>query len=343
MKKLITFTFVTLSTFLLSQKFKIDTLLTDKISIRAIQLYDGKVWYAGTDSKFGFVNINDSSNRKQMILLNDKKLQFRTLAQNENYFYAINIESPAYFFQIDKKTLKNEVVFYDNTKTAFYDALKFVDDSFAIAFSDPSDNQRLNISQTRNGGEGWEHCSNCKTFPFLDKGEAAFAASNTNIASVGKLIWIATGGSKSRIYKTKKKKCEWKWKVFETPFTQGTSSQGIYSVDFYDKNFGIAVGGDYTKQADNVNNIATTKDGAQTWQIQASGQNAGYMTCVKFRPKTKGKEIVAVGDQHISFSSDYGKTWTKISDEKNLYACEWLNQHTLILAGKDKILKLTFE
>lgn len=343
MKKLITFTFVIISTFLLSQKIKIDTLLTDKISIRAIQIWDGKVWYAGTDSKFGYVNLEDKSDKKQISLLKEKKLQFRTLAQNNKYFYAINIESPAYFFQIDKNTLRDELVFYDNTKTAFYDALKFVDDSFAIAFSDPSENQKLNISQTRNGGEGWEHCSNCKNFPLLEKGEAAFAASNTNIASAGNFIWIATGGSKSRIYRMKNKKCDWKWQVFETPFVQGTSSQGIYSIDFYDKKFGIAVGGDYTMQSDNSNNIATTKDSGKTWQIQASGQNAGYMTCVKFRPKTKGKEIVSVGDQHISFSSDYGKTWTKISGEKNLYACEWLNHDTLILAGKDKIIKLTFQ
>jgi photosystem II stability/assembly factor-like uncharacterized protein len=102
---------------------------------------------------------------------------------------------------------------------------------------------------------------------------------------------------------------------FRNTFYTRNFFQGIYSIDFYVKN-GIAVGGDYTKQSDNINNIATTNDGGQTWKIQASGQNAGYMTCVKFRPKTNGKEIVAVGDQHISFSSDYGKTWTKISDEK---------------------------
>ncbi|MCB4235580.1 hypothetical protein LDL59_12055 [Kaistella anthropi] len=54
------------------------------------------------------------------------------------------------------------------------------------------------------------------------------------------------------------------WKIYETPFVQGTSSTGIYSIDFYDKNFGIAVGGDYTKQAENVNNIATTHDGGET-------------------------------------------------------------------------------
>ncbi|SDF12488.1 WD40/YVTN/BNR-like repeat-containing protein [Epilithonimonas hungarica] len=339
MKKLILFSLTVISSFVLSQRFTIDTLLTDQISIRAIQLWDGKVWYAGTDSKFGYVNIKDRSDKKQ-ITLSDKKLQFRTLAQNKRSFYAINIESPAYFFQINKKTLKSKVVFNDNDATAFYDAFKFVDNDFGIAFSDPTNSQRLNISQTRDGGSKWIHCNDCKDFPYLEKGEAAFAASNTNIAGVGNFIWIATGGSKSRIYRMKNKDCN--WKVFETTFIQGTSSQGIYSIDFLDENFGIAVGGDYTKQSDNVNNIATTNDGGQTWQIQASGKNTGYMTCVKFRPKTKGKEIVAVGDQHISFSSDYGKTWTKISDEKNLYTCEWLNHDTLILAGKNKIIKLDF-
>lgn len=332
--------FALLSSFLYSQKFTIDTLFTDKISIRAIQLWDGKVWYAGTDSKFGYINIKNTSDKKQ-ILFSQKSLQFRTLAQNEDYFYAVNIESPAYFFQIDKKTLDFKVIFNDNDKTAFYDALKFADNSFAIAFSDPSENQRLNISQTRNGGSKWIHCNNCKDFPYLEKDEAAFAASNTNIAAFGNAIWIATGGAKSRIYKMKNQNC--KWQVFDTPFVQGTSSQGIYSIDFYNKNFGIAVGGDYTKQSDNINNIATTNDGGITWQIQASGQNSGYMTCVKFRPKTKGKEIVAVGDQHISFSADYGKTWKKISDEKDLYTCDWLNKNTLILAGKNRILKLNFE
>ncbi|MCV5004013.1 hypothetical protein OFM39_30620, partial [Escherichia coli] len=77
----------------------------------------------------------------------------------------------------------------------------------------------------------------------------------------------------------------------------------MYSVDFCNDKFGIAVGGDYTSQKENRNNIATTYDGGKTWQIQASGQNGGYMTCVKIKPGSKGKEIIAVGDQHISYSS----------------------------------------
>ena len=101
------------------------------------------------------------------------------------------------------------------------------------------------------------------------------------------------------------------------------------------------MGGDYTQQAENINNIATTRDGGETWQIQASGKNAGYKTCVKIRPKSKGKDIIAVGDQNIEFSRDYGKTWTKISDEKGLYVCEWIDKNTLVFAGKDRIVKMT--
>ena len=132
MKKLLLFPFIIISLFLQSQKFTIDTLLTDKISIRAIQLWDGKVWYAGTDSKFGYVDLENVNNKKQ-IRLSQKSLQFRTLAQNNKYFYAINIESPAYFFQVDKKTLDFKVVFNDNDPTAFYDALKFTDNNFGFA------------------------------------------------------------------------------------------------------------------------------------------------------------------------------------------------------------------
>ncbi|PZU84066.1 MAG: glycosyl hydrolase [Chryseobacterium sp.] len=331
--------FVIFSVFCNAQKFTIDTLLTDKISIRAIQLWDGKVWYSGTDSKFGYVDIKNKSDKKQ-IKLSDKKLQFRTLAQNNNAFYLANIESPAIFFRIDKKTLEYEIVKIDSAKNSFYDAIHFNKDIF-YAFSDPEEDLEFKMPRFFEKDNIFRFNLQTADDFLLDKGEAAFAASNTNIASSGDFVWLATGGNSSRIFRLDIKNDH--WKVFETPFVQGTSSQGIYSIDFYDNNFGIAVGGDYTKQADNFNNIATTNDSGETWQVQARGQNAGYMTCVKFRPKTKGKELVAVGDQHISFSSDFGKTWTKISDEKNLYACEWLDKNTLILAGKDRIVKLSFQ
>ena len=323
--------------FSFAQKVEIQTLLKDNISIRALQIYDGKVWYAGTDSKFGYVNLKDSVDRKQMILSNEK-LEFRTLAQSKDLFYTINILSPAQVFQIDKKSLKSKVVRTDTKKSAFFDALIIKKNDKGIAISDPEEDGTPNpifFSEM----DSYLRTQKLHELPKYLSGEAHFAASNTNIAMNGNKVWIATGGTHSRIFKFSWSN-PFKWEVFETPFIQGTSSQGIYSIDFFDKKFGIAVGGDYTKQAENINNIATTNDGGKTWQIQASGKNGGYKTCVKFRPNSKGKEIIAVGDQNIEFSDDYGKTWTTISDEKGLYVCDWIDENTLVFAGKNRIIKI---
>ncbi|MCE3076126.1 WD40/YVTN/BNR-like repeat-containing protein [Chryseobacterium gwangjuense] len=335
MKKIFPILFSFLGILSFSQQVSLETLLSDKISIRALEVYDKKVWYSGTDSKFGFVDIKNPQHQKQ-IKLSEKKLQFRTLAQDKNSFYLINIESPAEFFKINKKDLTSEIIFRDTVKTAFYDALHFVNNELAYTFSDANKDNRLKLAVFKNGK--W---NSFKNNIILNEGEAAFAASNTNIVSAKKYLWIATGGKVSRILRMNLKNDE--IEAFNTPFIQGESSQGMYSIDFYDEQFGIAVGGDYTKQADNINNIATTNDGGKTWQIQASGKNAGYTTCVKIKPNSKGKEIISVGDQHISYSSDFGKTWKKISDEKGFFVCEWVDGNTVVLAGKDRIAKMSLK
>lgn len=339
MKKIFSILFLSAGLAVFSQQIEsFETILNDKISVRALELYDNKVWYSGTDSKFGFVDLKDYKNQKQ-IKLSENKLQFRTLAQDKTSFYAINIESPAHFFKIDKKNLKSQVVFKDTAKTAFYDALHFVNDQLAYTFSDSDKDQILKLAVYKEGK--WRMFKNNVK---LQEGEAAFAASNTNISSTKKYLWIATGGKASRVLRMSLK--DENIEVFNTPIVQGESSQGMYSVDFYDDSFGIAAGGDYTKQDANINNIATTNDGGKTWQVQASGQNAGYITCVKIKPGSKGKEIIAVGDRHISYSSDFGKTWKKISDEKGFFVCQWLDGNNVVLAGNNRIavmkLKLKF-
>lgn len=337
MKKTFSILFLCLGVWVFSQQVEsFTTIFNDKISIRALEIYGNKVWYSGTDSKFGFVDLKNKEDQKQLIL-SDQKLQFRTLAQDKNSFYAINIESPAYFFKINKKDLRSEIVFTDTVKTAFYDALHFVNDQLAYTFSDADKSNMLKLAVYRKGTWGM-----LKNNVPLNSGEAAFAASNTNIASTKKYLWIATGGKSSRILRLNFKTEE--IEIFNTPFIQGESSQGMYSIDFYDDQFGIAVGGDYTKQEENINNIATSNDAGRTWQIQASGKNAGYTTCVKIKPGSNGKEIISVGDRHISYSSDFGKTWTKISDEKGFFVCSWVDKSTVVFAGKDRIsvMKLKF-
>ena len=326
-----------ISNILFAQKIEFDTLLKDQISIRALQIYDGKVWYTGTDSKFGYVSLRDTADRKQ-IRVADEKLEFRTLAQSSKHFELINILSPAYLFKIHKKTLKVSLFMTDRKKSAFFDAFMYDRHHRGLAISDPDENGRANpiiLLPVGNYQSGVAKID----FPTYFPGEAHFAASNSNIAMKGSRVWIASGGSRARIFTFQWNKPT-KWQAFETPFIQGTSSQGIYSIDFYDPKLGIAVGGDYTKQTENINNIATTHDGGKTWQIQASGKNGGYKTCVKFRPGSKGREILAVGDQNIEFSNDSGKTWTTVSEEKGLYICEWIDRNTVVLAGKNRIVKM---
>lgn len=341
MKKTFSILFFCLGILIFSQQIEsLTTILNDKISIRAIEIYDNKVWYSGTDSKFGYVNLKNPKRQKQ-IKLSEKKLQFRTLAQDKKYFYTINIESPAYFFQINKRSLKHSIIFEDTLKTAFYDALHFVDDNKAFALSDPDKDGNARILQyNKKDNIFWKNQTNGLEFK---KGEAAFAASNSNIASSENHLWIATGGVTSRVFR-KDFDTNIIWQFPKQPFISGTSSQGIYSIDFYKGLFGIAVGGDYTKQDENTNNIATTNNGGESWTIRASGKNAGYMTCVKIKPGSKGKEIIAVGDKHISYSSDFGKTWKKMSDEKGFFVCGWVNANTVVFAGKDRIslMKLKF-
>jgi hypothetical protein len=51
------FTVILRNFYIFSADRKFETILNDKISIRAIEIYDNKVWYSGTDSKFGYVDL----------------------------------------------------------------------------------------------------------------------------------------------------------------------------------------------------------------------------------------------------------------------------------------------
>lgn len=318
------------------QKLQTQTLLKDRISIRTVQIWEGKVFYAGTDSRFGYVSLKDSTDKKQLVL-SDQKLEFRALAQSRTQFHLVNVGSPAYFFTVSKKTLQPKLVYTDTIKSTFFDS--FVIDKYdrGLAISDPLPNGTVHPFFYTAANLSEAPPKFAKYLP----GEAHFAASNSNIAMKNGSVWMATGGAHARIFKF-----SWnrplKWEIYTTPFIQGTDSQGIYSIDFYDKNRGIAVGGDYKNQGGNVNNIATTTDGGKTWKIQASGSNAGYKTCVKYRPGSGARELISLGDQNVEYSNDSGKTWRSISEEKNLYVFEWVDRNTLVLAGKNKILKAVF-
>ena len=121
-------------------------------------------------------------------------------------------------------------MYSESDAAVFYDSMDFWNAQEGIAMGDPTDDC-LSILLTKDSGENWYKVP-CEQLPNTVIGEAAFAASDTNISIVGDHVWIASGGVVSRVFYSSDKGHS--WTVFNTPIVQGTPTTGIYSIDFYD-------------------------------------------------------------------------------------------------------------
>ena len=312
---------------------------SDSLSVRAIAPQDPtKVWFAANK---GIVGLIDGKTPKvATIKYGDSILNFRAIAKSGSNVFVLSIENPAVLYKIKSNGTEAESmeeVYTEEGEGVFYDAINFWNENEGIAMGDPI-NGCLSIIITRDGGNTWNKIS-CQNLPPVFKGEAAFAASNTNIAVKGDKAWIATGGKRARIFYTADKGLS--WEVFNTPIIQGDVMTGIYSVDFYNEELGVIVGGNWEKQDFNEGNKAITRDGGKTWQLLSNGSGPGYRSCVKFIPGTSGKGLVAVGSPGISYSSDQGKTWIELSSD-GFYTVSFVNDSLAFASGKNKISKLIF-
>jgi photosystem II stability/assembly factor-like uncharacterized protein len=308
----------------------------DSTSIRAIQVVDAaSVFYAGSNGTIGHTLNNGALWNAVNIQYRDTIIpNFRSLAFNGSDYFALSIGNPALLYKISNG--QTTLQYLEENDKVFYDALAFFDDNMhGIAVGDPTENC-ASILLTEDGGATWNKIP-CDNLPEIMEGEAFFAASNTNIKTIGSNVWIASGGNKARVLKSTD--FGKNWQVFETPILQGNGPQGIYSIDFSDEQNGIVIGGDYSKPEGNTRNKAITIDGGATWRLVADNQNPSYKSCVQYVPNTGGKEVFAVGKTGVSFSNDGGITWKKVSKEP-YYAIQFVDKNTAWLSGHSKIGKL---
>ena len=307
------------------------------LSIRAIDVASDKsVAFAANDGVFGLYNPQTEEWGTAIQNYDSLNLQFRAVARTVNDFFMLSVESPALLFKTGENGAM-EVVYKEEHEKSFYDAMRFWNSQEGIAIGDPTDDC-MSIIITRDGGETWTKLP-CDELPKVQEGEAAFAASNTNIAIVGNKAWVATGGKTSRIlFSDDKGKT---WQVFDTPMINGEPTTGIYSIDFYDELNGFAIGGDYTKPDEMKANKMRTSDGGKTWQLVGDGAAPGYRSCVQYVPNSNGKELVAIGFKGVDYSQDSGSTWKHLSDE-GFYTIRSLNDSVAYAAGKGRISKLKF-
>jgi photosystem II stability/assembly factor-like uncharacterized protein len=246
----------------------------------------------------------------------------------------LSIESPALLFKTGDNGYM-QIVYKEEGLGVFYDAMTFWNDMEGIAVGDAIDGC-LSIIITRDGGMSWNKIS-CNELPEAQDEEGAFAASNTNIKTFGDKTWIAT--TSGNIYYSKDK--GFHWEIIKTPMINNVTTQGIYSIDFYDAQNGFAIGGDYTKPDINEANKIVTHDGGETWQLVANNEAPGYRSCVQYIPNREGNELVAVGFKGIDFSNDKGYSWGSLSKE-SFYTIRFLNDSIAYAAGSGRISKLIF-
>jgi photosystem II stability/assembly factor-like uncharacterized protein len=158
-----------------------------------------------------------------------------------------------------------ELTFDVKTAGVFFDSIAFWDRQRGIVLSDPVDGHFV-LFRTEDGGTTWTQIPPEK-LPAALNGEGSFAASNSCIALEGaRNIWFVTGGaSVARVLRSNDGGET--WEVVDTPVRPANPSSGLFSIAFRDANYGVAVGGDYTKpNASPRPTVLRTKDGGQTWE-----------------------------------------------------------------------------
>lgn len=255
-----------------------------------------------------------------------EKLDFRDIeAFDKLKAIIVNAGSPAYILStIDGGKSWREV--YKNIDSAiFLDGMGFWNAQEGIIFGDPIKN-KMQLLKTTDGGLTWQDISqNLKEE--LKVGEAGFAASGTTIRTgpAGK-VWVASGGSTSRIFYSGN--YGHTWKVFDCPILRGESSTGPFSIAFYDGKKGIAVGGNYLKDKESINNVLLTSNGGKSWSKPITPV-FGYRSAVEY---FTDQICFATGSSGTDYSIDGGKNWQNISTQ---------NFNTIQKAKNGKLVLLT--
>jgi photosystem II stability/assembly factor-like uncharacterized protein len=309
----------------LAQTYKLKELTSGKnTSMRGLSIVsDSIAWVSGSNGHVG-KTLDGGKTWEWTQPKGYEKLDFRDIEAFDKFkAIVVNAGSPAYILStIDGgKTWRQN---YKNTDSAiFLDGMGFWNTQEGMIFGDPIKN-KMQLLKTADGGLTWQDISD-KLKEELKVGEAGFAASGTTIRTgANGNVWIASGGSVSRIFYSGNYGN--KWKVYDCPIIQGESSTGPFSIAFYNSRKGLAVGGNYLKDKENSNNVVLTTNGGKTW-TKPKQQVFGYRSAVEY---ITAQICFATGSSGTDLSTDGGMTWSNISTQ-NFNAIQKAKKGNLIL------------
>ena len=303
-------------------------------SIRTLDVRSEQhVRFAGSDGWVGMTtDAGLTWDTTQWVSPTGEMASFRASGFAETGWHAATIAGPGMVARSQRDSLHPTWQTLQDHDSAFFDAMHWLDDTTGIIFGDAV-GDCLTMFRTTNAGQSWSRLP-CNALPDKVHGEAAFAASNGNIASAGDTIWVVTGGAVSRVLRSLD--AGQTWQATTLPVVQGGSMTGAFALSFADASTGLAIGGNWEDPKNNQGNLCMTPDGGNTWALVSEGLGPGYRSCVMHHPVDKD-QVVATGFLGMDVSFDGGKNWTHVSDSAHYVARFAPSGRTLWLAGKGHV------
>ncbi|MEN8775254.1 MAG: hypothetical protein ABF382_17035 [Akkermansiaceae bacterium] len=276
-------------------------------SIRALCAVDENVCWFGSGQGTVGRTVNGGKSWELMVVKGAEELEFRDVeAFDAKCCIAMSVgegtASRIYKTVDGGKNWKR--VYQNRAPKGFFDGIEFWDAKNGILAGDPVDG-RLVILRTSDGGATWDAGAGT---PKMMDGEHAFAASGTHLTvAKGGHVWVGSGGRLARVFYSSD--FGKSWTIFDTPIIAGEDSTGIFSLSFKDSQSGVAVGGDYTKEAEGERNAMMTKDGGKSWKVVRKGDLSifSFRSCVRYINDQKW--VMAVGPDGCDISRDGGEHW----------------------------------
>ena len=273
-----------------------------KARLRGISAVSDKVAWASGSGGTVIRTTNGGDSWTRLPVPGAEALDFRdvdALSKDVAYILSIGNGELSRIYRTDNAGASWTLQLANTDPKIFLDAMAFWSAERGIAYSDSVDGQFV-IFMTADG-RTWTRVP-AESLPAALPNEGAYAASGTNVAVHRDHVWIGTTASRV-LHSADRGRT---WTVSQTPIPTSQSA-GIFSVAFRDALHGMAVGGDYRKEGEAIDNAAVTADGGRTWTL--SKGLTGYRSAVAYVPRSKSSWL-AVGPQGTDVSHDDGRTWS---------------------------------
>jgi hypothetical protein len=272
-----------------------------KTSLRGLSVVSDKVVWASGSAGTVTLSIDSGNTWKWMTVNGFEKTDFRDIeAFDENTAVIMGIDSPAVILKtIDAGDTWN-LVYRNDTKGMFLDAMDFVNEKEGVVIGDPIDGFFF-IAETKDTGNTWQDKTGTYKMK-AEKGEAAFASSGTNIRKTknGTSIFVSGGLSSNLFFGFNK---------IPLAITQGKETTGANSIASKNNKMFIIVGGDFNTKDSTTKNCFITKNAGKTFTTPLIGPS-GYRSCIEYINK---RTWITCGINGTDITENDGKHFKQIS------------------------------